>query len=216
MNYAVARQHMVDSQVRTNRVTDERLIEAIRSLPRERFVPETSRARAYLDDDVEIAPGRYLMEPMVTARLIQAAEPRADDIALVVGSGTGYAATLLARLVNTVVALESDAALAQRAGAVLGELSIDNTAVVEGPLNAGWAKHAPYNIIYLDGAVEQVPAALTSQLADGGRMVGVLLDRGVGRATLWLKDAGAVSHRVLFDANVAPLPGFSAPARFVF
>jgi protein-L-isoaspartate(D-aspartate) O-methyltransferase len=216
MNYAVARQHMVDSQVRTNKVTDERLIEAIRSLPRERFLPEASRARAYLDDDVEIAPGRYLMEPMVTARLIQAAEPKADDIALVIGSGTGYAAALLARLLNTVVALESDAALAQRAGAVLGELSIDNTAVVEGPLNAGWSKHAPYNIIYLDGAVEQVPAAVTDQLADGGRMVGVLLDRGVGRATLWLKGAGAVSRRVLFDANVAALPGFSAPARFVF
>jgi protein-L-isoaspartate(D-aspartate) O-methyltransferase len=215
MNYAVARQHMVDSQVRTNKVTDGRLIEAIRSLPRERFVPEASRARAYLDDDVEIAPGRYLMEPMVTARLIQAAEPTSDDIALVVGSGTGYAAALLARLVNTVVALESDAALAQRAGAVLGELSIDNAAVVEGALNAGWGKHAPYNIIYFDGAVEQVPAALTGQLADGGRMVGVLLDRGLGRATLWLKGGGAVSHRVLFDANVAPLPGFSAPARFV-
>lgn len=215
MNYAVARQHMVDSQVRTNKVTDGRLIEAIRSLPRERFVPETSRTRAYLDDDVEIASGRYLMEPMVTARLIQAAEPKADDIALVVGSGTGYAAALLARLVNTVVALESDAALAQRAGAVLSELSIDNAAVVEGALTAGWGKHAPYNIIYFDGAVEQVPAALTGQLADGGRMVGVLLDRGVGRATLWLKGDGVVSPRVLFDANVAPLPGFSAPARFV-
>ncbi|HEY1386831.1 MAG TPA: protein-L-isoaspartate O-methyltransferase [Dongiaceae bacterium] len=215
MNYAAARQHMVDSQVRTNKVTDGRLIEAIRSLPRERFVPETARARAYLDDDVEIAPGRYLMEPMVTARLIQAAEPEADDIALVVGSGTGYAAALLARLVNTVVALESDAALAQRAGAVLSELSTDNAAVVEGPLNAGWSRHAPYNVIYLDGAVEQVPSALTNQMADGGRMIGVLLDRGVGRATLWLKGAGAVSHRVLFDANVTPLPGFSAPARFV-
>jgi protein-L-isoaspartate(D-aspartate) O-methyltransferase len=216
MDYAIARQHMVDSQVRTNRVTDERLIEAIRSLPRERFVPERARARAYLDDDVEIAPGRYLMEPMVTARLIQAAEAKADDMALVVGAGTGYAAALLARLAHTVVALESEPALAQRASAVFGELAIDNAVVIEGALNAGCAKHAPYNVIYLDGAVEQVPSALTSQLAEGGRMVGVLLDRGVGRATLWIKTGTAVSHRVLFDANVAPLPGFAAPARFVF
>ncbi len=216
MDYAIARQHMVDSQVRTNRVTDERLIEAIRSLPRERFVPERARTRAYLDDDVEIAPGRYLMEPMVTARLIQAAEAKADDMVLVVGAGTGYAAALLARLAHTVVALESEPALAQRASAVFAELSIDTAVVVEGALNAGCAKHEPYNVILLEGAVEQVPAALTSQLADGGRMVGVLLDRGVGRATLWMKTGTALSHRVLFDANVAPLPGFAAPARFVF
>jgi protein-L-isoaspartate(D-aspartate) O-methyltransferase len=216
MDYAIARQHMVDSQVRTNKVTDERLIEAIRTLPRERFVPDRARARAYIDDDVEIAPGRYLMEPMVTARLIQAAEAKADDMALVVGAGTGYAAALLARLAHTVVALESEPALAQRASAVFGELAIDNAVVVEGALNAGCARHAPYNVIYLDGAVEQVPAALTGQLAEGGRMVGVLLDRGVGRATLWIKTGTAVSHRVLFDANVAPLPGFAAPARFVF
>ncbi len=216
MDYATARQHMVDSQIRTNKVTDERLIEAIRSLPRERFVPEAARARAYVDDDVQIAPGRYLMEPMVAARLIQAAEAKPDDIALVVGSGTGYAAALLARMTNTVVALESDPALAQRASLVFGELSIDNAAVVEGPLDAGCAKHAPYNILYLDGAVEQVPATLSAQLADGGRMVGVLLDRGVGRATLWVKSGSALSRRVLFDANVAALPGFAAPARFVF
>lgn len=215
MDYAIARQHMVDGQIRTNRVTDERLVEAIRSLPRERFVPERARARAYLDDDVEIAPGRYLMEPMVTARLIQAAEAKAEDMALVVGAGTGYAAALLAQLAHTVVALESDPALAQRASAVFGELAIDNAVVFEGPLDAGCPKHAPFNIIYLDGAVEQVPSALTSQLAEGGRMVGVMQDRGVGRATLWIKTGNAVSRRVLFDANVAPLPGFAAPARFV-
>lgn len=216
MDYAIARQHMVDSQVRTNKVTDERLIEAIGSLPRERFVPERVRARAYLDDDVEIAPGRYLMEPMVTARLIQAADARAEDMALVVGAATGYAAALLARLAHTVVALESEPALAQRASAVFADLAIDNAVVFEGPLNAGCPRHAPYNIIYLDGAVEQVSSALTGQLAEGGRMVGVLLDRGVGRATLWIKSGGVVSHRALFDANVAPLPGFAAPARFVF
>ena len=216
MNYAVARQHMVESQIRTNKVTDERLIDAIRTLPRERFVPDKVKARAYLDDDIEIAPNRYLMEPMVTARLIQAAEPKADDIALVVGAGAGYAAGVLSRLVNTVVALEADGELAQRATVALTDLSIDNAIVMDGPLSAGCTKHAPYNIVYLDGAVEQVPAALLAQLADGGRMVGVLAERGVGRAALWIKSGDAVSHRVLFDATVAPLPGFAAPAQFVF
>ena len=215
MDYAIARQHMVDSQVRTNKVTDERLIEAIRALPRERFVPDRARPRAYLDDDLEIAQGRYLMEPMVTARLIQAAEVKPDDIALVVGAGTGYAAALLSRLANTVVALESEPQLAQRAGWVFSELSIDNAIVFEGPLSAGCPKHAPYNVVYLDGAVEQLPNALTSQLADGGRLVGVQLEQGVGRASLWIKSGNAISRRVLFDANVALLPGFATPPRFV-
>ncbi|HJR23268.1 MAG TPA: protein-L-isoaspartate O-methyltransferase [Dongiaceae bacterium] len=216
MDYAIARQHMVDSQVRTNKVTDERLIEAIRALPRERFVPDRARPRAYLDDDVEIAPGRYLMEPMVTARLIQAGEVKPDDIALVVGAGTGYAAALLSRLANTVVALESEPQLAQRAGGVFSELSIDNAIVFDGPLSAGCPKHAPYNVVYLDGSVEQLPATLTSQLADGGRLVGVQLEQGVGRASLWIKSGNAISRRVLFDANVVLLPGFAAPPRFVF
>jgi protein-L-isoaspartate(D-aspartate) O-methyltransferase len=216
MDYAVARQHMVDSQVRTNKVTDERLIEAIRTLPRERFVPEALRTRSYLDDDVEIAPGRFLMEAMVTARLVQTADVKSTDMVLVVGAGSGYAAALLARLVNTVVALESDAALAQRAGSAFSDLGIDNAAVVEGPLANGWAKHAPYDVILLDGAVDQVPQALIDQLGEGGRMVGVMAERGIGRAMLWQKTKGAMSHRILFDANVTSLPGFNAPARFVF
>lgn len=216
MDYAVARQHMVDCQIRTNKVTDERLIDAIRTLPRERFVPEALRARSYLDDDVEIASGRFLMEPMVTARLIQSAGVKSSEMALVVGAATGYAAALLAKLANTVVALESDANLSKRAGAAFSELAIDNAAVVEGPLGAGCAKHAPYDVVFLDGSVEQVPQALFDQLNEGGRMVGVLLERGVGRATLWTKTGGAIAKRTLFDANVAPLPGFAAAARFAF
>jgi protein-L-isoaspartate(D-aspartate) O-methyltransferase len=215
MNYAVARQHMVDSQIRTNKVTDERLIETIRALPRELFVPEALRARSYLDDDVELAPGRFLMEPMVAARLIQTAEVKPTDMALVVGAASGYAAALLSRLANTVVALESDALLAQRAGAAFSELGIDNVAIVEGPLAAGCGKHAPYDVIYLDGAVEALPQALVDQLGENGRMVGVMIEQGVGRAMLWLKSGGTVSRRVLFDANVTLLPGFKTPGRFV-
>src|SRR5262245_22778428 len=106
MNYAIASQHMVESKIGTTKVTATAMIKAIRILPGEQFVPDKVRARAYLDDDIEIAPNRFLMEPMVTARLIQAADPKSDDMALVVGAGSGYAAGLLSRLVNTVVALE--------------------------------------------------------------------------------------------------------------
>ena len=214
MDYAVARQHMVDSQIRTNKVTDERMIEAIRALPRERFVPDKVKARAYLDDDIEIAPNRYLMEPMVTARLIQAADVKPTDMVLVIGAASGYAAALLAKLANAVVALECDSRLAQRAGATFAELAIDNAAVIEGPLRDGCAKHAPYDVIFLDGAIEEVPQAGATQLTEGGRMVGVLRDRGVGRAALWIKTGNVMSKRVLFDANVALLPGFAAAKRF--
>src|SRR5574338_1131222 len=125
-----------------------------------------------------------------------------------VGAASGYAVALLSRLANTVVALESDALLAQRAGAVFSELGIDNVAIVEGPLAAGCGKHAPYDVIYLDGAVEALPQALVDQLGENGRMVGVMIEQGVGRAMLWPKSGGTVSRRVLFDANVTPLPGF--------
>ena len=155
------------------------------------------------------------MEPMVTARLIQTAEPKPTDMALVVGAASGYAAALLARLVHTVVALESDSALAQRASACFAELAIDNAVVVEGALRDGCAKHAPYDVIYLDGAIEEVPQAGATQLAEGGRMVGVLRERGVGRAVLWIKAGNVMSKRVLFDANVELLPGFAAAKRFV-
>jgi protein-L-isoaspartate(D-aspartate) O-methyltransferase len=184
-------------------------------MPRERFGPDSLRARSYVDDDVELAPGRFLMEPMVTARLIQAAEVKPANIALVVGAASGYAAALLARLADTVVALEADAALAQRASSAFADLGIDNAAVVEGPLAAGCAKHAPYDVVFLDGAVEQVPQSLVDQLGEGGRMVGVVNVGGVGRAMLWINSGGALSKRILFDANVTPLPGFKAPARFV-
>jgi protein-L-isoaspartate(D-aspartate) O-methyltransferase len=157
------------------------------------------------------------MEPMVLARLIQAAEPEAHETALDVGCGTGYATMALGRLVATVVGLESDPALAAAARETLAELHGDNTVIVEGPLTEGYAKQAPYNVILLNGAVEEVPYTLREQLADGGRLVAVIRDSGgVGRATLMRRTGDVVSGRVLFDAAVPLLPGFARPPAFVF
>ena len=173
MGYEIARANMVDNQIKTNRVTDLRLIEALERLPRERFVPEAKRGIAYVDEDIDLGGGRWLMEPMVLARLLQAADVQRDEMVLVIGCATGYAAAVLAHLAGTVVALESDEALAAAAEAAVADLEIDNLVVVRGALTAGYAKQAPYNVILIDGAVAEIPPEICDQLSEGGRLVTV-------------------------------------------
>lgn len=216
MSFAAARQHMIDSQIRTNKVIDDRLLEALRQLPREAFVPDNVKVRAYVDDDLPLGNGRYLTEPMVVARLLQTADVKPTDMVLVAAAGTGYAAGLLSKLANTVVAVEADHALSERAAAALQQQSADNVVWQEGDPTAGFAKHAPYDVILIDGGVETIPAALLEQLAEGGRLVTVLLEGRVGRAVLMMKERGSVSRRVLFDANVPLLSAFTKPAEFSF
>ena len=217
MDFAVARHNMVENQVRTNKVTDNRVLDALESVPREKFVPEGLRNIAYVDGDIDIGAGRRLLEPMVFARLLQTAEIQPSEVVLDVGCGTGYSAAVLARLASTVVALESDRGLAGRAQALLAELGVDTVALIEGPLAAGDQAHGPYDVIILEGAVAQVPAALTAQLAEGGRLLAVIAKPGaVAQASLLLKTSTAVSTVPLFEAAAALLPGFSVRPGFVF
>ncbi|MFQ5776198.1 MAG: protein-L-isoaspartate O-methyltransferase [Kiloniellaceae bacterium] len=217
VDYTAARLNMVESQLRTNKVTDTALLEAFGSIPRELFVPEPLRGIAYVDEDIEVGRGRYLMEPMVLARLLQAAQPGPLDVVLDLGCGTGYAAAILARLAATVVAVESDRDLAAAANRILPKLGIDNAVVVEGPLPEGFPGQAPYHVILINGAVAEVPKAISDQLADGGRLVTVVKNSaGMGQACLLQRSAGVVSGRVLFDAAVPLLPGFQAEPGFVF
>ena len=217
MDYAAARRNMVESQLRTNRVSDPRVLEAFETVARELFVPEVKRGIAYIDKDMAVAEDRYLMEPRVLARLLQAAAVEAGDMVLVIGCGTGYSCAILAQLAATVVALECDAGLVEKANHTLSELGIDNAVVVEGALTNGYAKQAPYNVILIAGAVSEVPPAIGDQLAEGGRLVTVVRDRaGIGRATLMQRTPGAISSRTLFDAATPFLPGFAREAGFVF
>ena len=216
-DHAAARRNMVSGQIRTNRVTDERLIEAMEEIPRERFVPHAKRGVAYVDEDVEIASGRYLMEPMVLARMVQEAGIAADDMVLDVGCGTGYATAVMSRLAGTVIALDVDGSLAAEAERTLNAVGADNAIVVTGPLAEGYARQAPYDVILLGGAVDHLPQALADQLAEGGRIVGVLREAGtVGQATLWARHRGALSSRSLFEASLPPLPGIARPVQFEF
>ena len=217
MNYAVARRNMVEGQVRSNRVTDPLVLRTLEEVPRELFVPNQLRGVAYLDEDIDLGNGRYLMEPMVFARLLQTAEIKTTEVVLDIGCASGYSAAVLARLASTVVALESDLDLAKRATALLAELSVDTVAVVTGALAQGDAAHGPYNVIVLEGAVAAIPDQLTRQWADGGRLLAVVAgESGVGRATLVVRIGDAFSSRIVFDANTAPLPGFQPKASFVF
>ena len=217
VDFAAARWNMVESQLRTNKVTDLRVLDAFETVPRELFVPEPLRGIAYVDEDVALGSGRFVMEPRVLARLLQAAQPGPEDMALDLGCGSGYATAILSRLVATVVALEADAALAEAANRTLDKLEIDNAVVVEGRLAEGYPKQAPYNVILLGGAVAEIPAAIADQLAEDGRLVAVVsAGPGLGRATLMRRDGGVISSRVLYDASLPVLPGFEAAPGFVF
>ena len=216
-DYAAARLNMVESQIRPNRVTDLRLVGAMFDLPRERFVPDALRGIAYVDEDVPLGADRFLMEPMVLARLVQTARIEGDDTVLDVGCGTGYAAALMAQLAKRVVALDSDATLVRHAQSALAALGVGNVEVVTGQLTHGYARGAPYNVIVFGGAVQHIPDAIIEQLAEGGRLVAVVASPGEpGRATLITKVAGALSRRVVFDAGSRLLPGFALEAGFAF
>lgn len=216
-DFSAARINMVEGQIRPNKVTDLRLVEAFMDVPRELFVPKPLRGIAYVDEDIQVAPGRYLMEPMVLGRLLQEARIGAEDVVLVVGCGTGYSAAVAGRVAATVVALESDAGLAAQATRTLQDISSDNVIVMQGPLSAGWAAQMPYDVIVLDGAVAEVPPALLEQLNEGGRLVCVINGTGrVGAARLYKKVGGTVSGRTLFDAAIHPLPGSEQKPAFEF
>jgi protein-L-isoaspartate(D-aspartate) O-methyltransferase len=216
-DYAAARLNMVESQVRPNKVTDPRLLEALLEVPRETFVPDQLRGVAYVDEDVPLGGGRFLMEPMVFARLVQTAAVKPEDTVLEVGCGTGYGAAVLARLAARVVTLESEPDLARQAEANLRRTGVSNAKVVIGPLAGGYAGAAPYAVILFAGAVERVPSNITEQLAEGGRLVAVIAPPGEpGRATLITRVGGALSRRVVFDAGTPVLPGLQLEPGFAF
>ena len=217
MDYAEARTRMVDGQIRPNRVTEPRLLEALRLTPREAFVPAAAASRAYTDEEVPLPGGRALMQPMVLAKLLQLAAIRPDERVLVVCAGTGYGAALAARLGARVVALEPDAGLRAIATAALAGEAAGSLRLEAGDPTEGFAAAAPYDVILVEGEIPAVPEALSAQLAEGGRLVAVLAQgRGQGVAMLGRRLGGALTLTAAFDAAVAPLPAFHPAPGFVF
>jgi len=215
--YELARANMIERQLRPNTVTDERVVKAVANLRRELFVPELLHSTAYADKDLPLGGGRYLMAPMVAARLIQALDAGPGDAALVVAAGVGYEAAVLAQLCRSVVALEDDAELARFGRAALVDHRIANVKLVEGsPAQASRARSA-YDVVLFGGAVAEIPEEIGAQLTEGGRMAVVVRgEDGPGRATLVTRAGGILARRVMFDAATPVLPQFARRPAFVF
>lgn len=212
-DFEAMRHAMVVSQLRTSAVSDPRVVDAMGDVPREAFVPAAQTALAYRDAPLPLGGGRAINPPLITGRLLVAADIRPTDRVLLVGAAMGYAAAVLARLAGSVVALEEDTALA---GAARDAIADAKVRVVEGPLKAGWAEGAPYDVIVIDGAVEEVPEAIAGQLAPGGRLTTGLVDRGVTRLALGRRSEGGFGVVDFADLECVVLPGFAKPKTFQF
>ena len=221
MNYQLARQNMVDNQIRTNRVTNNNIISAMTVLPRERFVPESSTEIAYVDTAIQVANDRHIVAPMVLARLIQEANVSSDDLVQVIGCGTGYAAAILSNMSKAVVLVEDQSEVCDKAEALFIELGIDNVLVFITDLVNGCKKQAPFNIIIICGAVEEVPINLVNQLVEGGRIITMILDsEGVSypttKATILTKYNGKLVEKEVFEVNTPKIKSFNKDKVFKF
>lgn len=221
--FTIARRKMIEGQLVPANVLDAAVVDALAGLPRELFVPDALKGSAYVDENIEVSNGRHLIAPLLLARLLVLAEIKSTDRALDIGSATGYSTAVLAQIAEYVVSVESDSELSESARKRMSRLHLPNTEVVTGGLAAGYASGAPYDVVLINGAVEVIPQALIDQVADGGRVVGVQsivhlpgTRAGLGKATVWRKDAGKLWPQVAFDASLPPLEEFAAKKEFVF
>lgn len=217
-NFEQARENMVKSQISPNKVTGKALLAALRRIPREKFLPESLKNRAYVDEDIHLDNGRYLPAPMFLARLLQEADVQTTDAVLDVGCGTGYATALLGCCARSVTGVEQDRRMAETGAALLKSLGIGSAGIVQqSDLHQGYAPTAPYDVILINGAVAEIPARIKSQLAEGGRLVTVLSRHGhMGTAVLVTRRGEGFSTQILFDAAMPFLAGFEEQKKFRF
>jgi len=213
-DFAARRRMMVDTQIRPADVTKYPIIDALLSVPREIFVPDALRDIAYAGEDLDLGGGRVLLEPRTLAKMLDALDIGADDLVMDVGSALGYSAAVAARLAQAVIAVEEDAAMAEEAQALLAEAGADNAVLHQGPLVEGAAEHGPYDVIIVEGGVEEVPAALLDQLKEGGRIACLFVEGAVGDVRIGYKSGGSLSWRFEFNAAAPVLPGFKKQHAF--
>lgn len=212
--YSTRRTMMVDTQVRPSDVTKFPIIDAMLKIPREAYVPADRREAAYMGENLELAPGRVLLEPRTFSKILDGLDIAPGEMVLDIGCGLGYSTAVLAALADTVVALEEDEAMAAEAEAILAREGVVNAVVLSGPLAEGAAKHGPYDVICIEGGVDQVPEALADQLKEGGRIAAIMMDGALGTVKFGTRSGGRVSWRYGFNATAPVLPGFTAARDF--
>lgn len=217
-DFNAARETMLDSQIRTNDVTDARIQSAFREVPRECFVPKAKMALAYGDANVDLGEGRWMLRPRDFSKMVEFADIVETDVVLDIACGRGYSVAVMAQLAETVVALEETAEAVERATGLLDKCGVSNAAVVQGDLKAGAPEHGPFNVIFVNGAVSNVPQTWLDQLANGGRLVVAVSEGGSGslcRVMVYTKSGDSVGERIVFDACLPVLPGFAPEQAFV-
>ena len=215
-NYSSAREHMVESQIRTSDVTDLNVLRAFRSVKREDFVPKSQQALAYGDAHIQLGEGRVMMRPRDFAKMVQAAEIAPTDVVLDIACGRGYSSAILAQLGETVVGLEETDEAVAKATEKLVDADVTNAAIVKGDLKSGASEHGPFNVIFVNGAVSDAPKTWLNQLTNEGRLVCLVQNGPMGRVCVYTKAGDAIGERVVFDASAPILPGFEAAPEFVF
>ena len=213
-DFETRRRMMVDTQVRPSDVPKYPVLDALLEVRREMYVPDALRDVAYMDNSITLGENRIVLEARTFSKILDTLDIQQDEMALDIGCGLGYSAAVLGKLCEAVVAVEEDETLASEAEAILGSEGADNVAVVGGALTEGAAKHGPYDVIILEGAVEEMPEALTNQLKEGGRIAAVFMDGALGMVRVGLKTGGTISWRFAFNATAPVLPGFSKAASF--
>jgi len=213
-DFAARRTTMVDTQVRPSDVTKFPIIDAMLAVPREAFVPADRVEAAYVGENLDLGGGRVMLDPRTLAKMLDALALNPADLVLIVGAGHGYTAAVVARMVNAVIALEEDPVMATEAERALAEVGADNAAVLTGPLSEGVTRHAPYDAILIEGAIEVLPEGLAVQLRDGGRIAALFREGNLGVCRVGIAREGRIVWRHAFHAGAPVLPGFAATRAF--
>ena len=218
MNYELARKNMVENQIRANKVTDTKIIDAFSNVEREIFVPESYREIAYNDEDIRLSRNRFMMKPMILARLLQSLSLNGNENILHIGSNSGYASAILSQLCHAVISIESDKKLYEKSINIFSKIGFDNVVPLHGSMEVGVPKESPFDVIFIEGTLEEKPKALFNQLNNNGKLVVVLKPSNVniGKANLFFKLNNEIGNEILFDAQVTKLSIFKSKPKFNF
>ena len=218
MDFKIARKNMVENQIRANKVTSLNVINAFLDVPREKFVPDALQEISYIDEDIQLSRNRFMMKPMILARLFQSLNLKGNENILHVGSNSGYGSAILSRMCSSVISLESDKKLFETSIHTFSNMGFDNVVPLHGSMENGVEKEAPFDIIFIEGSIETEPKSLFGQLNENGKLIAIIRPANIkiGKAKLFFKISNEIGLENLFDAQVSKLSIFKSKTKFSF